>query len=293
MAKKNALGRGLGALIENSEEVRRPRPSASIMEIDINQIEVNPWQPRSRFDEERLQELSMSIQSVGIVQPLTLRKIGADRYQIIAGERRFRASKLAGLTKVPAYVREAEDDLMLEMALVENIQREDLDPIEVAISYQRLMEECKLTQESMSDRVGKKRSTISNYLRLLKLPAEIQLGLREKQISMGHARALINVEDPARQLAFFAQTIKEDLSVRKVEALVRDLDKPVEPQAPKEPVGEDNNEAYSALRHQLSSFFKTNIQFSRDPKGKGKIVIPFRSDEELEQIVAILDKVKS
>lgn len=293
MAKKNALGRGLGALIENSEEVRRPRPSASIMEIDINQIEVNPWQPRSRFDEERLQELSMSIQSVGIVQPLTLRKIGADRYQIIAGERRFRASKLAGLTKVPAYVREAEDDLMLEMALVENIQREDLDPIEVAISYQRLMEECKLTQESMSDRVGKKRSTISNYLRLLKLPAEIQLGLREKQISMGHARALINVEDPARQLAFFAQTIKEDLSVRKVEALVRDLDKPVEPQAPREPVGEDNNEAYSALRHQLSSFFKTNIQFSRDPKGKGKIVIPFRSDEELEQIVAILDKVKS
>lgn len=293
MAKKNALGRGLGALIENSEEVRRPRPSASIMEIDINQIEVNPWQPRSRFDEERLQELSMSIQSVGIVQPLTLRKVGEHRYQIIAGERRFRASKLAGLTKVPAYVREAEDDLMLEMALVENIQREDLDPIEVAISYQRLMEECKLTQESMSDRVGKKRSTISNYLRLLKLPAEIQLGLREKQISMGHARALINVEDPARQLAIFGQTIKEDLSVRKVEALVRDLDKPVEPQAPKAPVGEDNNEAYSALRHQLSSFFKTNIQFSRDPKGKGKIVIPFRSDEELEQIVAILDKVKS
>lgn len=293
MAKKNALGRGLGALIENSEEVRRPRPSASIMEIDINQIEVNPWQPRSRFDEERLQELSMSIQSVGIVQPLTLRKIAEHRYQIIAGERRFRASKLAGLTKVPAYVREAEDDLMLEMALVENIQREDLDPIEVAISYQRLMEECKLTQESMSDRVGKKRSTISNYLRLLKLPAEIQLGLREKQISMGHARALINVEDPARQLAIFGQTIKEDLSVRKVEALVRDLDKPVEPQAPKAPVGEDSNEAYSALRHQLSSFFKTNIQFSRDPKGKGKIVIPFRSDEELEQIVAILDKVKS
>lgn len=293
MAKKNALGRGLGALIENSEEVRRPRPSASIMEIDINQIEVNPWQPRSRFDEERLQELSMSIQSVGIVQPLTLRKIGEHRYQIIAGERRFRASKLAGLTKVPAYVREAEDDLMLEMALVENIQREDLDPIEVAISYQRLMEECKLTQESMSDRVGKKRSTISNYLRLLKLPAEIQLGLREKQISMGHARALINVEDPARQLAIFGQTIKEDLSVRKVEALVRDLDKPVEPQVPKEAARVDNDEAYSALRHQLSSFFKTNIQFSRDPKGKGKIVIPFRSDEELEQIVAILDKVKS
>lgn len=292
MAKKSALGRGLGALIDNSEEVRQQRPAASIIEIDIDKIEANPWQPRSRFDEERLNELSMSIKAVGIVQPLTLRKLGENKYQIIAGERRFRASKLAGLSKVPAYVRDADDDIMLEMALVENIQREDLDPIEVAISYQRLIDECSLTQESMSDRVGKKRSTIANYLRLLRLPAEIQLGLREKQISMGHARAIINVEDPARQIAIFEQIIKDDLSVRKVEELVRTIDKPV---APKEPVrtGEPVSEAYTALRHQLSSFFKTNIQFSRDTKGKGKIVIPFRSDEELEQIVAILDKVKS
>jgi ParB family transcriptional regulator, chromosome partitioning protein len=293
MAKKSALGRGLGALIDNSEEVRQQRPAASIIEIGIDKIEANPWQPRSRFDEERLNELSMSIKAVGIVQPLTLRKIAADKYQIIAGERRFRASKLAGLSKVPAYVRDADDDIMLEMALVENIQREDLDPIEVAISYQRLIDECNLTQESMSDRVGKKRSTIANYLRLLRLPAEIQLGMREKQISMGHARAIINVEDPARQIAIFEQIIKDDLSVRKVEELVRTIDKPV---TPKEPAGspeEAVSEEYTQLRHQLSSFFKTNIQFSRDKKGKGKIVIPFRSDEELEQIVAILDKVKS
>ncbi len=292
MAKKSALGRGLGALIDNSEEVRHHRPAASIIEIDIDKIEANPWQPRSHFDEERLNELSMSIKAVGIVQPLTLRKLSDDRYQIIAGERRFRASKLAGLTKVPAYVRDADDDIMLEMALVENIQREDLDPIEVAISYQRLIDECSLTQESLSDRVGKKRSTIANYLRLLKLPAEIQLGLREKQISMGHARAIINVEDSSKQIAVFEKIIREDLSVRKVEEIVRTIDKPV---APKETAGfvTPVSEEYAELRHQLSGFFKTNIQFSRDDKGKGKIVIPFRSDEELEQIVAILDKVKS
>jgi len=292
MAKKNALGRGLGALMDNADDVRHQRPAASIIEIDIDEIEVNPWQPRSHFDEERLNELSMSIKAVGIVQPLTLRKVEGGKYQIIAGERRFRASKLAGITKVPAYVRDAEDDIMLEMALVENIQREDLDPIEVAISYQRLMDECSLTQESMSDRVGKKRSTISNYLRLLRLPAEIQLGLRQKQISMGHARAIINVEDASKQIDIFERIVREDLSVRKVEEIVRAIDRVEE---------DDNNdksvkpvsEAYAELRHQLSDFFKTNIQFSRDSKGKGKIVIPFRSDEELEQIVAILDKAKS
>ena len=228
MGKKSVLGRGLGALIENPDEVRRPRPAASsINEIDIVQIEANPWQPRSTFDEERLGELAASIKSVGIVQPLTLRKISEDQYQIIAGERRFRAAKLAGLTKVPAYVRDAEDDLMLEMALVENIQREDLDPIEVAISYQRLIDECSLTQEDLSDRVGKKRSTVANYLRLLKLPAEIQLGLRARQISMGHARAIINVESSEKQISIFNETVEQDYSVRKVEELVRDIDKRV------------------------------------------------------------------
>lgn len=291
MGKKSVLGRGLGALIENPDEVRRPRPAASsINEIDIVQIEANPWQPRSTFDEERLGELAASIKSVGIVQPLTLRKISEDQYQIIAGERRFRAAKLAGLTKVPAYVRDAEDDLMLEMALVENIQREDLDPIEVAISYQRLIDECSLTQEDLSDRVGKKRSTVANYLRLLKLPAEIQLGLRARQISMGHARAIINVESSEKQISIFNETVEQDYSVRKVEELVRDIDKRVEPKAKakKEPVGE-----YVELRKHLSEFFKTDIGFSRDDKGKGKIVIPFRSDDELEQIVSILDRAKS
>lgn len=277
-------------MIENPDEVRRPRPAASINEIDIVQIEANPWQPRSTFDEERLGELAASIKSVGIVQPLTLRIISEDQYQIIAGERRFRAAKLAGLTKVPAYVRDAEDDLMLEMALVENIQREDLDPIEVAISYQRLIDECSLTQEDLSDRVGKKRSTVANYLRLLKLPAEIQLGLRARQISMGHARAIISVESSDKQISIFNETVEQDYSVRKVEELVRDIDKRVEPKAKakKEPVGE-----YVELRKHLSEFFKTDIGFSRDDKGKGKIVIPFRSDDELEQIVSILDRAKS
>lgn len=294
IAKKNALGRGLGALIENADDLAKGKPSASINEIEVSKIEANPWQPRTRFDEERLNELASSIREIGIIQPLTLRKVAEDRYQIIAGERRFRAAKLAGLEKVPAYVRTANDDTMLEMALVENIQREDLDPIEIAISYQRLIDECQLTQESMSERVGKKRSTISNYLRLLKLPAEIQLGLREKQISMGHARALVNIEDSSTQLMIYEQVIEYDFSVRKVEELVRELslEKPeTETSEKKEkvPVPEE----YKKLKQQLSGFFQTNIQFSRNEDGKGKIVIPFRSDEELEKIISILDKANS
>lgn len=294
MARKSALGRGLGALIENADEVtqrRETKPAASINEIEIGKIEVNPWQPRTKFDEERLLELSESIKQIGIVQPLTLRQIGPNKYQLIAGERRYRASKLAGLEKVPAYVRTADDDTMLEMALVENIQREDLDPIEVAISYQRLIDECKLTQESMSERVGKKRSTIANYLRLLKLPAEVQLGLVEKHISMGHARAIVSVEDSNAQLMIFAETIKNDLSVRKVEQMVRDLNNGGEE---KNPVKSKKNlpKEYEALKSQLSTFFRTNIQFSRADDGKGKIVIPFGSDEDLEKIISILDKAK-
>ncbi|WP_430810621.1 MULTISPECIES: ParB/RepB/Spo0J family partition protein [unclassified Carboxylicivirga] len=294
MARKNALGRGLGALIENADEVthkRETKPAASINEIEVDKIEVNPWQPRTKFDQERLTELSESIKQIGIVQPLTLRRVGPDKYQLIAGERRFRASKMAGLNTVPAYIRTADDETMLEMALVENIQREDLDPIEVAISYQRLIEECKLTQESMSERVGKKRSTIANYLRLLKLPAEVQLGLVEKQIGMGHARAIISVEDPQAQLMIFEETIKNDLSVRKVEQMVRDLNNGV---SQEKPAKKKKNlpEEYEALKSQLSTFFRTNIQFSRSDKGKGKIVIPFTSDDELEKIISILDKTK-
>ena len=291
MAKKSALGRGLGALIDNADEVTQSRPASSINEIEISKIEANPWQPRTKFDDERLQELSKSIKEIGIVQPLTLRKIGKDRYQLIAGERRFRASKLAGLEKVPAYVRTADDDTMLEMALVENIQREDLDPIEVAISYQRLIEECKLTQESMSERVGKKRSTITNYLRLLKLPAEVQLGLVAKEIGMGHARAIISVEDSNAQLQIFEETVKNDLSVRKVEEMVRDLNSGKTEKKEKKAKTE-NPEEYKELKSQLSTFFQTNIQFTRTENGKGKIVIPFKTDDELEKIIGILDKAK-
>ena len=291
MGKKNVLGRGLGALSDNPDDIRKPRPSASINEIDISLIEVNPWQPRSTFDEERLEELAASIRSVGIVVPLTLRKTDEDKYQIIAGERRFRAARKAGLTTVPAYVREAEDDVMLEMALVENIQREDLDPIEVAISYQRLLDECNLTQEDLSEKVGKKRSTVSNYLRLLKLPAEIQMGLRSRSISMGQARAIINIENTEKQLEIYRKIVEEDLSVRMVEALVRELDSPSKPEKVK--TTKELSDEYNELKKHLSEFFKTNIGFSRDGKGKGKIVIPFKSDDELEQIIAILDRAKA
>lgn len=291
MAKKSALGRGLGALIDTTDDYKA-RPAASITDIDVDMIQANPWQPRSHFDEERLEELASSIKGVGIVQPLTLRKVGEDSYQIIAGERRFRASKLAGLKSVPAYVRDADDDTMLEMALVENIQREDLDPIEVAISYQRLIDECNLTQENLSDKVGKKRSTIANYLRLLKLPAEVQLGLRQRQISMGHARAIINVESSKKQIDIFEEIVKNDFSVRKVEELVRDLSKTPEEKVQKKKASQ-SVEGYDTLKQQLSNFFQTNIQFSRTDSGTGKIVIPFTSDEELEKIITILDKANS
>ena len=295
MARKNALGRGLGALIENSEEYSQgtPKPEATVNEVPIDRIEGNPWQPRTHFDEEKLNELAASIREIGIVQPLTLRK-AADKFQIIAGERRLKAAKIAGMETVPAYVRMAEDETMLEMALVENIQREDLDPIEVAMSYQRLIDECNLTQESMSDRVGKKRSTIANYLRLLRLPAEIQLGLREKQITMGHARALINLEDEKARLKIFNEIVKKELSVRKVEEMVRKMTEGNQEEKKKEEKEDENlPQEYEQLRQQLSNFFKTNIRFSRNNKGKGKIVIPFQSDDELEKIVNALDKSKT
>ncbi len=292
MARKQALGRGLGALIDSSIEMSQPKPAASINEIPLDKIDANPWQPRSGFDEERLNELAASIREIGIVQPLTLRKVMGGRYQLIAGERRFRAAKLAGLEALPAYIRDAEDDAMLEMALVENIQREDLDPIEVAISYQRLIEECNLTQESLSDRIGKKRSTIANFLRLLKLPAEIQLGLRESQITMGHARALITLKEPRTQLKMFERIIKNDYTVRKVESLVREKGQAGDKAKPGS-AEKDSSAEYQQLKQQISNFFKTNIQFTRGTRGNGKIVIPFRSDEELEKIINILDKANS
>ncbi len=288
MVKRNALGRGLGALIDDAEKMQQ---SASISEVELSKIEANPFQPRSNFDKEALAELSASIKEIGLIQPITLRKVTGDKYQIIAGERRFRASQLAGLTQIPAYVRKAKDDGMLEMALVENIQREDLDAIEISLSYQRLMDELNYTQEELSSRVGKKRSTIANYLRLLKLPAIIQKGLIEKQISMGHARAIINIEDPDTQIMIFTQTIQHGFSVRKVEEIVRDLNSG----ETKEPTKKANHKfpkEYQPVKTQLDKIFNTHIDFSMNDKGKGKISIPFKSEKDLERIVKIIENQK-
>jgi ParB family chromosome partitioning protein len=289
MAKKSVLGRGLGALIDDVDEVQAIPERDLSNEIEISKIEANPYQPRTKFDEEALQELAQSIKEIGIVQPITVRKINNNSYQLIAGERRFRASKIAGLRKIPAYIRLAEDDKMLEMALVENIQREDLDSIEIAISYQRLIDECKLTQENLSERVGKKRSTISNYLRLLRLPAEIQKGIREKKLLMGHARALVNVNNPKSQLDIFELTVENDYSVRKVEELVRDLNKRGKTDQKEKKLTLPNE--YESLKDHLAKHFKTNVDLKRNSNGKGKIIIPFKSDDDLERILAMMDQM--
>ena len=288
-AQKNALGRGLGALIDPGGEGAREliKMATSANEIPLKSIEANPFQPRTNFDEAALDELVASIREHGIIQPLTVRKLDENRYQLITGERRLRAAVRAGLKKVPAYVREAEDENMLELALVENIQREDLDAIEVAISYQRLMEEIKLTQETLGERVGKKRATVTNYLRLLKLPADIQAGIREKKLSMGQARALLGVDDEEVQLEAYRRTVDQELSVRQVEALVKKLKQlPKGEDAP----SADEPDEYENLREHLSHFFGATIDFKRSNKGAGKIVIPFKSDEDLQRIVSIFDK---
>ncbi|MEL7585466.1 MAG: ParB/RepB/Spo0J family partition protein [Prolixibacteraceae bacterium] len=291
MAKRNALGRGLGALIDDADNREH---SSSINEVPIERIEANPFQPRTNFDESALNELAASIREIGIIQPITLRKIADNKYQIIAGERRFRASKIAGLKTIPSYIRVAEDAGMLEMALIENIQREDLDAIEVALSYQRLIEECRLTQETLSDRVGKKRSTIANYLRLLKLPTIIQKGIIDKTISMGHARALVNISNTEDQLSLYNQVITQDLSVRKVEELVRRLNDPDEEETEQQKNNRERTKfpvEYGELKDHLSKFFRTNVDFSLNNKGKGKIIIPFGSAKDLERIMGILDKL--
>ncbi|MBD9178297.1 MAG: ParB/RepB/Spo0J family partition protein [Odoribacter splanchnicus] len=300
MGKKNVLGRGLGALIADAAEEPQPREVvvSAMQELNLADIRPNPFQPRTEFDEEALNELAASIKSIGIVQPITVRTVEGGKYEIIAGERRYRASKLAGLTTIPAYIRKTEDDSLLELALIENIQREDLNAIEVAISYQRLIDECQLTQDALSERVGKKRATIANYLRLLKLPAQIQLAIRDKKISMGHARAIISIEDPDTQFMIFEQILKYDFSVRKVEEIVRELSNPQpEPEPVPEPVVEKpkkTNEIgdYIELQKHLSRCFDTKVELKRNENGKGKIVIAFRSDEELEKIIELLDKVE-
>jgi ParB family chromosome partitioning protein len=293
MATKNVLGRGLGALIDGADIESARAMVDAISEVAIKDIEANPWQPRSEFDEEALAELAESIREIGIIQPITVRMLDSGKYQLITGERRFRAAKKIGLKKIPAFVRLANDQNMLEMALVENIQREDLNSIEVAIGYQRLIEECNFTQENLSDRVGKKRSTITNYLRLLKLPAEIQLGLRNAKISMGHARALISLEDAEDQQYVYEETIKSDLSVRRVEELVRKLQtgSKNEKKSVKTDSTDTSSKVYDDLKTHLSKHFGAKVDFSRNTKGSGKIVIPFKSDEELESIIAILDKL--
>lgn len=284
MAKKSVLGRGLGTLLADAEKVGNIAVN-SIQEIAIEKITPNPHQPRTTFDDETLSELAQSIKEIGIVQPLTVRKLG-EKYQIIAGERRYRAAKIAGLTEVPAYIRDVDDEQVLELALVENIQREDLDSIEIAISYQRLMEECNLTQELLSERVGKKRATVANYLRLLKLPAEIQLGLREHLLQMGHARALLSISDYDKQISIYNKILREGLSVRKVEELAKETDK----RGRKAPTKPSLNSDYNALENHLGNHFDAKVQLQRSKNGKGKITISFASDMDLERIISLLDR---
>jgi ParB family chromosome partitioning protein len=300
MSKKKALGRGLNALLSDSSShtdrlevdiTAPPRPahtSHALPEIPIDQIEANPFQPRSHFDEQALEELAASIKVHGVIQPITVRRLAPERFQLIAGERRFQASRLAGLKTIPAYVRSADDQQMLEMALIENIQRENLNAIEIALSYQRLVTECNLKQEELGERVGKNRATVTNYLRLLKLPPDIQIAVRDNRISMGHARAIINVDTPENQLYIFNRILKEDLSVRKVEELVRQLaggrnaktstEKTMEPATARE---------ISRLQAELSSHFGTRVVIKSDGK-KGDIRIPFLSVEDLNRILDIL-----
>lgn len=289
--RKNALGRGLGALLEDSDSSRKEQvvqEVSSINEISLDKVDVNPFQPRTDFDREALEELAESIKVQGIIQPITVRRMGDDHYQIISGERRVQASKIAGLETIPAYVRSANDQQMLEMALIENIQRENLNAIEIAVSYQRLISECDLRQEQLGDRVGKNRSTVNNYLRLLRLPPDIQAALRDNRISMGHARAIINVDDVDKQLHIFNRTVAEDLSVRKVEALVREMAAPPRPKATK---NQDPETAYQIrqLQTKLSSHFGTRVQIKSSGKEKGEIKIPYMSSEDLNRILELLE----
>lgn len=282
--KRNALGRGLDSLISVGEV--RTDGSSAISEIDIVRIVPNPDQPRRTFSEESLDELASSIRELGIVQPLTLRLTDSGNYQIIAGERRWRAASRAGLSSVPAYVRTASDSEMTEMALIENIQREDLNAIEVALGFRKLIESYKLTQERLSERLGKKRATIANHLRLLKLPAEIQLGLRDRLIDMGHARAILAVADPKAQLKLYKKILKEGLSVRAVERIARQLG---DPEAKKQDENAQPDDPYAGFATKLSERFNTPVKFTRNASGRGAITIRFSSDDELHRLIKALE----
>jgi ParB family chromosome partitioning protein len=308
MSKKKALGRGLSALLKDNETEERMEvaevdipvnnniaassPTSGINEIPIEHIEVNPFQPRSHFDQDALLELAESIRVHGIIQPITVRKLSTNQYQLISGERRFQASKLADLKSIPAYIRLADDQQMLEMALIENIQRENLNAIEIALSYQRLLTECSLKQEELGERVGKNRATVTNYLRLLKLPPDIQIAVRDNRLSMGHARAIINVDMPDQQLYIFKRTLAEDLSVRKVEELVREVSGKKSEASSAAASSNDNGSAPASkeivqLQSKLSSHFGTRVAVKSDGK-RGEIKIPFLSIEDLNRILDIL-----
>ena len=283
-------GRGLDALIDTSDV--HVQGSSNLSEIALTMISPNPNQPRTDFDEAALQELAASIREIGLITPVTLRQMGENEYQIIAGERRWRAATIAGLTTIPAYIRTAEDEKVMEMALVENIQREDLNPIEIALAYQHLSETTGMTQERISSRVGKSRTSITNYMRLLKLPAQIQIALKNKDIDMGHARALLSIDSPSTQLKLFKEVQRNGYSVRKVEEMVQKLKNGESIQTVKKSDSQLSLE-YSILRDRLSDLFKVKVQMTCSPQGKGKISIPFANEDELEHVMNIIDKIKN
>ncbi len=295
--KKQALGRGLSALLKDPEndiqsvaDKNADKVIGNVVELELSAIEVNPFQPRTNFNDESIKELASSIKELGIIQPITVRKLDFNKYQLVSGERRFRASKLVGLETIPAYIRIANDQESLEMALVENIQRQDLDPIEIALSYQRLIDEIQLTQEKLSDRVGKKRSTITNYLRLLKLHPIIQTGMRDGFVSMGHGRALISIEKKKDQIAIFEKVVAQGLSVRETEQLVRGYqsDKGNTPSSTKSPRTKSLPKYAKEHLEDIRDFMASKVEISATEKGKGKIVIPFHSKEEFQRLKKIL-----
>ena len=287
--KYNALGRGLDALI-STEEVK-PQGSSTINEIPLSQIEANPNQPRREFDAEALQELANSIRELGIITPITLRQVDTNRFQIIAGERRWRASQMVGLQTIPAYIRTINDENVMEMALVENIQREDLNAIEIALAYQHLAEATGMTQAKISDRVGKSRAAVTNYLRLLKLPAQVQMALKNHEIEMGHARALLAIDSPSQQIKLFREVQQQQLSVRKVEELVQALKSGDDVKTARGKIASKTQlpEEFNILKDRLAQFFQTKVQMTCSPKGKGKITLQFDNEEQLERIMNILD----
>lgn len=289
-----ALGRGLDALISDDEV--QTSGSSSINEVELSKIVPNANQPRREFDEESMQELADSIAEIGIIQPITLRKMDNDTYQIIAGERRWRASQMAGLNTIPAYIRTADDEHMMQMALVENIQREDLNAIEIALAYQNLMEQAHLTQDGLSEKIGKNRATIANYLRLLKLPAQVQMALRNKTIDQGHARALLGLDSPALQVKLFNEIQERGYSVRQVEQMVKALNNGETIESGRRKLTDKKTqrlpEEFTALKGKLSDFFQTKVQMTCSPAGKGRITIPFATEEELERIISLFDRMK-